>query len=492
MNPTKNCVLMAGLCALLSSSLSTQATGVFPIADSSTVVQVCGGLAYSGSNYLAAVGAGTKVGAQLVSPAGTLIGSLVNVGSSSVFPPALATAFGGGAFLEVWSDNTVSSGVDMFGQQISTAGAKLGSRFPLLSAAGGYGFQTVCALGFGGGNFLAVWQDGTTGDFYGQIVTTNGELSGSEFLISGQQQNGKSAAVAFDGTNFLVVWQSNNTDQGGNTNNTYGAFVSPSGLAQSPFQISQTTSLDQDPLAVAFDGTNYLVVWSKDTQVNGNDVVLDWTLYGRFVSPNGALSASEVVLAGYPGNQSFPNLAFDGQNYLLAWSAYTNFASTNSLRGQFFDRSANAVGPNFATLPRMGKSYPLLAINGLVYDGTQFVLAGISGNLNHDANGDVTGFADGQVWGVFIPTSPTMPQIETEPSSSTNLAGATATLTVAAEGSALDYQWFKNGAKLSSSTHISGVNSASLTISNLALSDSGTYFVMVSNLFGAPTVPTRR
>ena len=218
-----------------------------------------------------------------------------------------------------------------------------------------------------------VWQDGTNRNFYGQIVSSGGVLSGSEFLISDQQQNGKSAAVAFDGANFLVVWQSNNTGEGGNTNHTFGAFVSPSGLAESPFQISQTASLDQNPLAVAFDGTNYLAVWSKDTQTNANDVVLDWTLCGRFISPGGTLSASEVVLAGYPGNQDIPNLAFDGQNYLLVWSAYTNTSSAMSLRGQYLDRSANPVGPSFATLPPMGMRYALFGINGLVYDGTQFL-----------------------------------------------------------------------------------------------------------------------
>jgi hypothetical protein len=208
-------------------------------------------------------------------------------------------------------------------------------------------------------------------------------------------------------------------------------------------------------------------------------------LYGRFVSPGGALSASEVVLAGYPGNQAFPNLAFDGQSYLLVWSAYTNTSSATSLRGQFFDRSANAVSQAFAALPPMGMNDPLPAFNGLVYDGTRFVLAGGYGSFIRNSNGDDTGFAHAQAWGVFIPPTLTPPKIYTEPSSMTNLAGTTATWQVPVEGSALDYQWFKNRVKLASSTRISGVNSASLTISNLALADAGTYFLLASNLFGA-------
>jgi hypothetical protein len=499
MNLTKNGALMAGLYALLSSSLSTQATEVFPIADNPNpkVLQMCGGLAYDGTNYLAALEVGqfkatSEVGAQLVSPAGTLLGSLVNVGSSSAFPPAGTAAFGGGAFLEIWSDNTVKSGaVDMFGQRISPTGAKLGTRFPLLSSVGSHGFQTVRALGFGGTNFLVVWQDGANRNFFGQIVTTSGGLSGPEFLISDQQENGSWAAAASDGTNFLVVWQSADMN-GDGLNATYGSFVSSSGSAGSPFQISQTDSLDNYyPLTVAFDGTNYLVIWDTDTLEDAHGNGVDFTLYGRLVSPGGALSASEVILAGDPGStnydvQEFPNLAFDGQNYLLVWTRMYAGGLTNAnfLSGQFFDRSASPVGTNFAALPAMGTNRPVLALNGLVYDGTRFVLAGAYGRLIDNAAGDVIGIAYWQTWGVFIPTNQMPPTIVTEPISVTNLEGTTATFTVVVGGSALDYQWFKNDAKVAASTRISGVNSASLTISNLALADHGTYFLVASNVFG--------
>ena len=496
----KSRALMAGFCAILLSSLSTKATVIFPIADSPNVVQVCGGLACDGTNYLAAlavgkVGAAAEIGAQLVSPAGTDSGSLLNVGTGSVWPPQEwpMAAFGGGAFLEVWSDTNLTSGVDMFGQRISAGGTKLGSSFPLLASRGTNGFQRVLALGFGATNFLAVWQDGTSGYYYGQIVKSAGGLFGTNFLISGQRQKDTNwAAVAFDGTNYLTVWQSN-TNEGVGTDAyvTYGEFISSSGSPGSPFQISQTASLDTDPLAIAFDGTNYLVVWCVDTLHDSNSRALDRTLYGRLVSPGGALSASEVVLAGDPGNLSYdnqcwPNLAFDGQDYLLVWTHYTATGETNVsyLTGQFFDRSLNAVGTNFAAMPALGTNRPVLAFNGLVYDGTRFVLAGAYGRMTINANGKLNGIVYWQTWGVFIPTNLTLPTIVAGPTSTTNLEGTTATLTAVVEGSALDYQWLKNGAKLGSSSRISGVNSASLTISNLALADTGAYSLMASNLFG--------
>jgi hypothetical protein len=507
MNTTKIPVVLAGLCAILSPSLSADATTVFPIADKPGVLQMCGGLAYDGANYLAAlevgkVNASTEVGAQLVSPAGALSGPLVNVGSSSILgiTPPFTVAFGGGTFLEAWSDDALSSGVDIFGQRISATGAKVGSSFPLLASLGTHGFQIVRALSFGGGGFLVVWHDGAnahsaSGNFYGQIVTTHGGLSGAEFLISDQSENGNWASAASDGTNFLVVWQSNTNDGAGqDANLTFGEFISSSGSAGSPFPISQTPSRDAQPLATAFDGTNYLVVWGADTQHDANGNGTDWTLYGRFVSPGGALSPSEVKLAGDPGslsydNQKFPNLAFDGQNYLLVWSIMDSGhpAYANSLRGQFLDRSANPVGSNFTALPVMGTNNPVLALNGLVYDGNRFALAGGYGRMTPNSQGDFNGIAYWQTWGVFIPTNPAPPAILTQPSNTTSLESATARLTVSVTGADLAYQWYKVKTKLSAGPRLSGVNSASLTITDLALSDAGNYHLIVTNLFGAVT-----
>ncbi len=68
--------------------------------------------------------------------------------------------------------------------------------------------------------------------------------------------------MAFGKTNYLVAWQSNNGWPGGNHNNTYGALVTPGGSAGNIFQISQTASTDHNPLALAFDGANYLLAWT--------------------------------------------------------------------------------------------------------------------------------------------------------------------------------------------------------------------------------------
>src|SRR5439155_21587777 len=167
------------------------------------------------------------------------------------------------------------------------------------------------ALASDGTNFLAVMEDNN--NFYGQIVTPAGSLSGPQFLISSQQGNGNSAAAAFGNTNYLVVWQSNNGNQG-NTNQAYGEFISGNGSAGSPFQVGQNASVDQNPLAVAFDGTNYLAVWPWDPGPETQQSVTNWDLHGRVVSQTGTFPGSELALVTDPGSQNFPSLSFDGAN----------------------------------------------------------------------------------------------------------------------------------------------------------------------------------
>jgi hypothetical protein len=73
--------------------------------------------------------------------------------------------------------------------------------------------QREPAIAFGGGNFLVVWHDhrnnfSSTGiDVYGARVTPTGTvLDPTGILVSGAASSQEHPAIAFDGSNFLVVW----------------------------------------------------------------------------------------------------------------------------------------------------------------------------------------------------------------------------------------------------------------------------------------------
>ena len=86
------------------------------------------------------------------------------------------------------------------------------------------------------------------------------------------------SAVDWDGQNFLVTWVGDGSLGG---LRVYGARVSPAGQVLGQFTISGSVTLFANP-AVAFNGTNFLVAWSQGDDIVANRVtpggsVLDGT-----------------------------------------------------------------------------------------------------------------------------------------------------------------------------------------------------------------------
>jgi alpha-tubulin suppressor-like RCC1 family protein len=80
------------------------------------------------------------------------------------------------------------------------------------------------------------------------------------------------------------------------------------------------------------------------------------------------------------------------------------------------------------------------------------------------------------------------PVITTQPQSKTVIAGSNAVFSVIANGSpSPTYQWSLNTINLTNGVHIAGAKSATLTVSNVTIADTGNYRVTVSNSFGSVT-----
>jgi phosphoribosylformylglycinamidine (FGAM) synthase PurS component len=144
-------------------------------------------------------------------------------------------------------------------------------------------------------------------------VTPEGDVLDPAGLVISQAVNDQILpAVAFDGTNSLVVW----ADYRDSTRfHVYGARVTPDGSVLDPSGISITTVPGfQYAPAVASDGANSLVLW-QDTRSGS-----DWDIIGTRVSPQGeVLDPAGLAFSQEVNNQRFPAAVFDGTNFLVVW-----------------------------------------------------------------------------------------------------------------------------------------------------------------------------
>jgi PKD repeat protein len=125
-----------------------------------------------------------------------------------------------------------------------------------------------------------------------------------------------SAAVAAGTDRYLIVWR--DLRNGSGSPRIYGATVSAAGLVSADFPISDAAGMPvaspmQRP-TVAFDGTNFLVLWSDARTVGAG-------VRGMRVSPQGALvDAADFLIAATARTTSVaPQVVFTGTDYCAAW-----------------------------------------------------------------------------------------------------------------------------------------------------------------------------
>ncbi len=286
-----------------------------------------------------------------------------------------ALAFDGTNFLVVWHDEREGS-YDIYGARVTVDGAVMDTSGIVVSAA--TSDQLYPAVAFDGTDFLVVWQDerSAESDIYGARVTRDGAvLDPSGIAVSTAAYDQSFPAVSFDGTDFLVVWQDERGDEFGDI---YGARVSVAGAVLDPTGIAICRVVyDQIFPAVAFDGANFLVVWEDDRNGLGD-------IYGARVTGAGAvLDTNGMAVSAAADDQGGPGVAFDGSNFLVVWhdlrggESYDIYGARVSVAGVVLDPTGIAV----STAPD-DQEWPAVA-----FDGTNFNLSwqdwrgGIAGDI---------------------------------------------------------------------------------------------------------------
>jgi hypothetical protein len=268
-------------------------------------------VAFGAGNYLVAWEAseyevGTGIFGTRVTPAGLVLddGTSIYSGPDRYGARAAVASGGGGWAVLLFGDGPDSADLHMV--RVDAAGAAVGTtKVPSALSA-----QVDPLVTAGDGQSLVLWTDNRApdGGLYGARVSDDGTpLDGAGFLVVPGADEPSVPAVAFDGTNYLVVYRSGPFEH----RQIRGTRISQAGAVLDPggFLIHDDTTRTLGSPSLAFDGVNYLVTW--DTTV-----VYETSVYATRLSTEGTvLDEPFVVDSGFLGASAV--MAFDGSNYVV-------------------------------------------------------------------------------------------------------------------------------------------------------------------------------
>jgi Secretion system C-terminal sorting domain len=295
-----------------------------------------GDVEYDGTNWLV-------VWSQYPDLKGTRInssGSVLDPGGLILAPPSCnafycSLEFDGTNYLVTW--DTFED--DVRAARISTSATLLDPNGIDISVQNLYDEQFP-AVTSGNGNFFITWKDDRNGgfrdDIYGARVTSGGTLQDTDGILLSISANKQTyPGCAFDGVNYLVAWEDN---RNADTLKIYAALINQAGTLLSPgvFQLSNTPGNQRYP-EVTFDGSNYLVVWSDERA--GSDI------YGTRVSTQGdILDPAGIQICTFSETQLLPSIASNGSQSFVVWVDYRS--NPSEIWGARVDQSGSVLDPD--------------------------------------------------------------------------------------------------------------------------------------------------
>jgi hypothetical protein len=254
--------------------------------------------------------------------------------------------------------------------------------------------------------------------------------------------------------------------------------------------------------------------WASGTPADGGDGSLAdgyLDLGANINNPGGTIHSETNVISGLPGTNytlyvyiySDASHPGNGGDYLPNYSAngITYYAPQFGNGQTTYDANTNGVGGAFTGWKKAKAT--LANYNTRVVSTNDFGnFLEIDNVIPKQPGGVITfvGQADNQSWRspldgfeVVLNTNAVAPSIDAQTASSTNFAGSTVQVQVVANGTPLNFQWQAGAVgsgiytNLNNGGQFSGVNSATLTISNFSPANVGDYIVVITNSAGSAT-----
>lgn len=284
-------------------------------------------------------------------------------------------AWTGSSYLVVWTDGR-NGNADIYGTRVR---ARDGRVFDPkgLPIATGPSDETKPRLERGGSQLLAVWndsppyQDGrptrpTSVDVSGTRLNAQGSpIDTTRISVSQAQESQDVGDIAWNGTDWLVVWSDSRAAR---ARDVYAARVSSAGVVHDPdgLLIATAPKTRFDPV-VAWAGSRFFAAWADTRASSAPDI------YGTAIMRNGtSLSRAGRRIAAARGYQSEPTISSLGSSFLLGWSDSRNGKPRyQDIYGTVVTTSGAIATPGGAALTRVSGSE---MVPSLGWNGSRFLL----------------------------------------------------------------------------------------------------------------------
>ncbi len=220
-------------------------------------------------------------------------------------------------------------------------------------------------------SLLIAWTDCRLGsqpyrysDIWAKMVNNYDTQNNTDFLVSMTANIQLTPALAYDGTNYLVVW----SEYTGFSYDLYGMRLSQYGT-----QIDSSTILisaavgDQGKPAVCFGKQYFLVVWQDSRNGDQNN-----DIFGTLVDKEGrVLNKQGISITSATGQQYSPAVSYDGTNFFVVWEDLRDLATAFDIFGSRISETGKVIDQNGIAICRENGAQRLPAIS---FDGDNFLV----------------------------------------------------------------------------------------------------------------------
>ncbi|MDQ3703769.1 MAG: S-layer homology domain-containing protein [Chloroflexota bacterium] len=296
-------------------------------------------------------GTSVDIYGQVVSSGGSLVGAnfqITTVPFSAELYPDVSYSSSTNEYLVIWSGEVSNTNHDIKGLRISTGGVPQGGVINIMQTSTTE-LRSALSYNASSAQFLVVADtkpsSGFESDVLGQIVGSNGALSGQTFPVSASVDVRESSPeVAYNSTTqeWLIVWEDNRNG----TIDVYGRRVNSSGtLLGSDIGIAVAASIQQGPSVVYNNAAQvYMVAW-YDARVQYADI------YAQVVHNNGSLSGTNFIVADAANIQHSPDIV-DGPGPAFFFAVWTDLRDDDAdVFAQRMSNTGQMLGDNFPAAP---------------------------------------------------------------------------------------------------------------------------------------------